>query len=369
MDRQQQHLDYLFRSLQHHPSPYLIYEMDGSIKWANLAANYIFRMENLSDLTIKKIDTEESVSKTSNKDRIALSYETPVEVQLRNISFFIRTRVHLIPVEKSEGFLLIEVLCPSREGLEALQQTIACIEFDRIDLAYQKQVNLKTGKVTGIEALLRMRDEQGNIIPNDELIPQIEGESLFSLVVLASLVKLSEFFAVKNTLGLKKATIYLNVSAHTVMHPEFCDVFMNFVDSMNLKPHEFGLEVTETAELSNTKVAAKSLQTLKDKGIKIALDDFGAGYSSLRYLKDLPVDVVKLDKLFTSGIDDPTTGRLISFVVEVCKALSLEMIGEGIENEKQKEAMINIGCEIGQGFLMHKPEFLETFKPVGNTDG
>ena len=204
MDRQQQHLDYLFRSLQHHPSPYLIYEMDGSIKWANLAANYIFRMENLSDLTIKKIDTEEGVSKASNKDRIALSYETPVEVQLRNISFFIRTRVHLIPVEKSEGFLLIEVLCPSREGLEALQQTIACIEFDRIDLAYQKQVNLKTGKVTGIEALLRMRDEEGNIIPNDELIPQIEGESLFSLVVLASLVKLSEFFAVKNTLGLKR---------------------------------------------------------------------------------------------------------------------------------------------------------------------
>ena len=89
MDRQQQHLDYLFRSLQHHPSPYLIYEMDGSIKWANLAANYIFRMENLSDLTIKKIDTEEGVSKASNKDRIALSYETPVEVQLRNISFFI----------------------------------------------------------------------------------------------------------------------------------------------------------------------------------------------------------------------------------------------------------------------------------------
>ena len=99
------------------------------------------------------------------------------------------------------------------------------------------------------------------------------------------------------------------------------------------------------------------------------MDDFGAGYSSLRYLKDLPVDVVKLDKLFTSGIDDPTTGRLIGFVVEVCKALSLEMIGEGIENENQKEAMINIGCEIGQGFLMHKPEFLETFKPVGNTDG
>ena len=104
------------------------------------------------------------------------------------------------------------------------------------------------------------------------------------------------------------------------------------------------------------------LKTLKEKGIKIALDDFCAGYSSLRYLKDLPVDVVKLDKLFTSGVDDPTTGRLISFVIEVCKALNLEMIGEGIENEEQKKAMMDIGCKIGQGFLMHKPEFLTTLK-------
>ena len=163
IDNQQQHLDYLFRSLQHHPSPYLIYKLDGTIIWANLAANYIFRMEDLGDLSIKYIDTE-NTKKASNENLIALSYETPLEVQLRNISFFIRTRAHLIPIENSKGFFLIEVLCPSREGLEALQQTIACIEFDRIDLAYQKQVNLKTGKVTGIEALLRMIDEEGNII-------------------------------------------------------------------------------------------------------------------------------------------------------------------------------------------------------------
>ena len=367
MDNQKEHLDYLFRSLQHHPSPYLIYELDGSLKWSNLAARYIFRMDNLKDLSIKNID-QASIANGVNKDPIAQSYETPIEIQLRDITFFIRTRVHLIPIEKSEGFFLIEILCPSREGLEALKQTISCIEFDRIDLAYQKQVDLNTGEITGIEALLRMRDEKGEVIPNDLLIHQIEGESLFSLVVLASLTKLSEFLEAKNSLGLEKATIYLNVSAHTVMHPEFCNVFLDYVDRMNLKPNEFGLEVTETAELSNTETADKSLKTLKEKRIKIALDDFGAGYSSLRYLKDLPVDVVKLDKLFTSGVDDPTTGRLISFVIEVCKALNLEMIGEGIENEEQKKAMMDIGCKIGQGFLMHKPEFLETFKTKINSD-
>ncbi|MFM1569490.1 MAG: EAL domain-containing protein [SAR86 cluster bacterium] len=360
MIEDQEKLQYLFRSLKHHPSPYLIYELDGSIRWANLAAKYILRIEDLNDLTV--LVPRESLESLESKDGIAQAYDSPIEVSLRQIKFLMRTRVHRIPFEGSEDFLLIEILCSSREGLEALQMTISCIEFDRIDLAYQKQIDLKSNKVTGVEALLRMRDETGEIIPNDVLIPQIEGESLFSLVVMSSLEKLKEYFKKKDEIGLSDATVYLNVSAHTVMHPEFCNIFTNFVESLNLKPNEFGLEVTETAELGDTKTASDSLKKLKEKGIKIALDDFGAGYSSLRYLKDLPVDVVKLDKMFTGNIQDPVTGKLTSFVVEVCNTLSMEMIGEGIETEEQKQAMIEIGCQIGQGFLMHKPEFLTSLK-------
>ena len=360
MIEDQEKLQYLFRSLKHHPSPYLIYELDGSIRWANLAAKYIFRTEDLNDLTV--LVPRESLESLESKDGIAQAYDSPIEVSLRQIKFLMRTRVHRIPFEGSEDFLLIEILCSSREGLEALQMTISCIEFDRIDLAYQKQIDLKSNKVTGVEALLRMRDEEGEIIPNDVLIPQIEGESLFSLVVMSSLEKLKEYFKKKDEIGLSDATVYLNVSAHTVMHPEFCNIFTNFVESLNLKPNEFGLEVTETAELGDTKTASDSLKKLKQKGIKIALDDFGAGYSSLRYLKDLPVDVVKLDKMFTGDIQDPVTGKLTSFVVEVCNTLSMEMIGEGIETEEQKQALMEIGCQIGQGFLMHKPEFLTSLK-------
>jgi len=360
MIEDQEKLQYLFRSLKHHPSPYLIYELDGSIRWANLAAKYIFRIEDLNDLTV--LVPRESLESLESKDGIAQAYDSPIEVSLRQIKFLMRTRVHRIPFEGSEDFLLIEILCSSREGLEALQMTISCIEFDRIDLAYQKQIDLKSNKVTGVEALLRMRDETGEIIPNDVLIPQIEGESLFSLVVMSSLEKLKEYFKKKDEIGLSDATVYLNVSAHTVMHPEFCNIFTNFVESLNLKPNEFGLEVTETAELGDTKTASDSLKKLKQKGIKIALDDFGAGYSSLRYLKDLPVDVVKLDKMFTGDIQDPVTGKLTSFVVEVCNTLSMEMIGEGIETEEQKQALMEIGCQIGQGFLMHKPEFLTSLK-------
>ena len=146
------------------------------------------------------------------------------------------------------------------------------------------------------------------------------------------------------------------------MHPEFSSIFSNFVEEMGFKKNEFGLEVTETAELSSTEQAGLYLQRLKDSGIKIALDDFGAGYASLRYVKDLPLDVIKLDKHFTNGLDDQATAKLIGFVVEVCNSLSLEMIGEGIETEEHKKHMLEIGCAIGQGYLMHKPEFIETLK-------
>ena len=268
----------------------------------------------------------------------------------------------MIPVDESKGIMLIELLCSSRPGLDALRNTIDCIEHKRIELAYQKQVDLETNKVTGIEALLRLQDGEGGYLPNDEIIPQIEGESLFSLVVLESLVQLEKFFAIKDEIGFKDATLYLNVSAHTIMHPDFCSIFTDFVDKHKLSPNQFGLEVTETAELSDISIASKSLSLLKAKGIKIALDDFGAGYASLKYVRDLPIDVVKLDKHFTFNVSDPSTARLISFVSEVCEDLELEMIGEGIETEEDKKMMLDLGCKIGQGYLMHRPDFLDSFQ-------
>ena len=359
--RSEKELKYLTKSLLHHPSPYIIYELDGSIAWSNLAANYIFNLSSLDEISVVKID-DRVKGDFGDPESIALYYDTPIEISLREINFLMRTRVHMIPVDISNGIMLIELLCSSKEGLDALRNTIDCIENHRIELAYQKQVNLKTNEVTGLEALLRLQDGKGGYLRNDQIIPQIEGESLFSLVVLESLVQLAKFLEVKDKIGFKDATLYLNVSAHTIMHPEFCSIFTEFVDKHNLKDNQFGLEVTETAELSDIKVASDSLKLLKAKGIKIALDDFGAGYASLKYIRELPIDVVKLDKHFTFNVSDPTTARLISFVSEVCEDLNLEMIGEGIETEEEKNLMIDLGCKTGQGYLMHRPNFLESFK-------
>ena len=143
-----QELNYLTKSLLHHPSPYIIYELDGSIAWANLAANYIFNLSSLDEISVIKID-DQVKNNFGDLESIALYYDTPIEISLRKINFLMRTRVHMIPVDESNGIMLIELLCSSRSGLDALRNTINCIEHKRIELAYQKQVNLETNEVTG----------------------------------------------------------------------------------------------------------------------------------------------------------------------------------------------------------------------------
>ena len=224
MQHKDKELNYLTRSLLHHPSPYIIYELDGSIAWANMAAKYIFNLSKLEEVSIKKID-DEIKNNFGDLESIALYYDTPIEITLRKINFFMRTRVHMIPVSDNTGIMLIELLCSSRDGLNALKETIECIENNRIELAYQKQYDLNTNKITGVEALLRMQDGKGGYFANDKVIPLIEGEKLFSLIVLESLNQVKDFFKQKDAKGLSDATLYLNVSAHTIMHEEFCKIF------------------------------------------------------------------------------------------------------------------------------------------------
>ena len=218
---------YLTESLQQHPSAFIIFDKDLKINWMNNSSKYIFTCEDSKDLLIKGVFSLEE-SKKLEEANIASSFESNIEIQLRKITFFLRSRVHEVPLEDGSSFFLLEVITNSKESLEAMKGTITCIEYDRIDLAYQKQINLKTGKLVGLEALLRLKDEDGNIIPNDKFIPLIEGESLFSLIVMSSLQKLKKAFELKKEFDMDGVTIYLNVSAHTAMQDNFTKIFVIF---------------------------------------------------------------------------------------------------------------------------------------------
>jgi len=206
-----------------------------------------------------------------------------------------------------------------------------------------------------------LRDENGDIIPNDKLIPLVEGESLFSLVVLASMQKLKEIFKFKKENKLD-FTVYLNISAHTAMQENFCKIILDFVKENNLTSGDLGLEITETAELEDITRAAEYFEKLKSHGIPLALDDFGAGYSSLSYLRDLPIKMVKLDKDFSRTVSEQDTQELVKFVVSICENMELDMLAEGIETQEQQETFLRLGCDKGQGYFHHRPQFLDEFK-------
>lgn len=352
-----QQAKYLIKSLQHHPSPYLILSKNTGIEWMNKSSQYVFDTSDIEDINITPFVSHGTAKKI---EAIGSSFQSDLELSLRKIKFLLRSRVHEIPLDKEESFFLVEVLAQSEAALDALKNTIACLENDRIDMAYQKQYDLKTGDLVSVETLLRLRDEAGNIIPNDELIPLIEGESLFSLVVLASMQKLKEIFVFKKEKNLD-FTVFLNISAYTAMQENFCNLILDFVSENDLNPGDLGLEITETAELEDRIRAAEYFEKLQKHGIPLALDDFGAGYSSLSYLRDLPITLVKLDKNFSQTVSREDTQELVKFVVTICKNMDLGMLAEGIETKEEEETFIKLGCQKGQGYFHHRPQFLEQF--------
>ena len=137
---------YLTESLQQHPSAFIIFDKDLSIKWMNNSSKYIFTCEDAEELKIKGVFSL-GASKKLEEVKIASSFESNIEIQLRKITFFLRSRVHEVPLEDDSSFYLLEVITNSKESLEAMKGTITCIEHDRIDLAYQKQINLKNGNL------------------------------------------------------------------------------------------------------------------------------------------------------------------------------------------------------------------------------
>ena len=353
-----QQAQYLIKSLQHHPSPYLILTKEAGVEWMNKSAQYVFDTTEISDIDIAPIV---SIGASKKIEAIGSSFQSDLELSLRKIKFFLRSRIHEIPLDKEDSFFLIEVLAQSEAALSALKNTISCLENDRIDMAYQKQYDLQTGNLASVETLLRLKDEKGNIIPNNELIPLVEGESLFSLVVLASMQKLKDIFLFKKEKNLD-FTVFLNVSAYTAMQENFCKLILDFVEENDLNPGDLGLEITETAELEDRTRAAKYFEKLQEHGIPLALDDFGAGYSSLSYLRDLPITLVKLDKDFSQTVSEEDTQELVRFVVTICKNMELGMLAEGIETKEQEDTFIKLGCQKGQGFFHHRPQFLDDFK-------
>ncbi len=231
----------------------------------------------------------------------------------------------------------------------------SALERGEFFLLYQPLFDLATTRIYGVEALIRWCHPTRGVVGPDDFIPMLEESGL---IVEVGRWVLAE--ACRQTAEWKRhghdLTISVNVSMRQLEAPVLVDHVREALHAAELEPGALLLEITETALMRDADSTIARLTKLKSLGVLIAIDDFGTGYSSLGYLRQFPVDAVKIDRSFITAMgDSPESGVLVHTMVALGRALGLGTVAEGIEDEFQLERLRTEGCERGQGFLVSRP--------------
>ncbi len=230
------------------------------------------------------------------------------------------------------------------------------LENDQFHLVYQPQINLKTGDIVGVEALLRWQDPEHGIISPSEFIPFAEESGLItkigSWVLRNALTELRGWI----DSGLPEIRMSVNMSARQLTEKNIVKEIGSVLNELNLDGSVLEIEITENAIMDDMESIVQKLKKLADMGVTIAIDDFGTGYSSLSYLHKLPIQTLKIDRTFLKesryAKDDHT---IVNTIVAMAKGLKLNVIAEGVETQSQLDYLREIDCSEAQGFLFGKP--------------
>lgn len=226
---------------------------------------------------------------------------------------------------------------------------------DQFTLHFQPQINHCSHRLLGFEALIRWQHPEKGLVPPNAFLPQVERNNL-----LLSLTDWVIGEACRQQLrlqeqGLVMTPIAVNIAPVSLRATNLTHLICRHLERCGLERSSLIVEITEDA-LADGDEAAKALHQLKEAGLKVALDDFGAGYSSLARLRELPIDILKLDRSFVNGIDvDTGQAALAEAIIRLAQGLDLKLIAEGVETEAQLAALGNMGCENVQGFLTGRP--------------
>ncbi|MES3001861.1 MAG: EAL domain-containing protein [Pseudomonadota bacterium] len=230
---------------------------------------------------------------------------------------------------------------------------------------YQPQVGAD-GRMTGVEALLRWRHPHRDMVPPSHFISTAEETSLIipigHWVLQQACAQLAEWAQREDR---KHLSIAVNVSVRQFRHPDFVDEVMTVVKNSGIAPHKLKLELTESLLADGIEVTVAKMGNLKAMGVTLSLDDFGMGYSSLSYLKRLPLDQLKIDREFVKDIlTDANDAAIAKTIIGLAQSLNLGVVAEGVETPEQREFLAKQGCQEYQGFLFCRPlpiEELEAF--------
>ncbi|MDX5645224.1 bifunctional diguanylate cyclase/phosphodiesterase, partial [Clostridioides difficile] len=230
---------------------------------------------------------------------------------------------------------------------------------------FQPKYSLSDYQIIGAEALVRWDNPQKGLIPPIEFIPVFERNGFIVNIDFYVFEEVCKKIREWMDEGQKVVPISVNLSRMHFVNSNFIEEFKLIVDKYKIPTRLIELELTETAVLDNIEGLLDTMNNLKEKGFVISMDDFGTGYSSLNLLKELPVDILKLDRAFFTEKDESNNEKIvISNVIKMAKELKMKVISEGVETISQVEFLKQIGCDMVQGYLFSKPMPVKEFEKI-----
>ncbi|MFK8023278.1 MAG: putative bifunctional diguanylate cyclase/phosphodiesterase [Ilumatobacter sp.] len=223
----------------------------------------------------------------------------------------------------------------------------------QLEVYYQPIVEIASTRPRGAEALLRWHHPELGQVPPDVFIDVAEDSGLIVEIGEFVMAEVGAYLARRPS---SETYVTVNVSARQLSRSEFVDTVATTLATHDLRPHQLAIELTENVLMDAAGTSLQQLTRIRDMGVHVGVDDFGTGYASLTYLKQLPVSFVKIDRSFVDGLQDDQNDRTIAdAVIGLADALDLTVIAEGVETEKQAEILTELGCRFAQGYLFGRP--------------
>lgn len=250
-----------------------------------------------------------------------------------------------------------------RYRMEELLRT--AIEADELILNFQPQMNLRTGELESVEALVRWNSEELGLVAPDDFIPLAENTGM--IVPIGEWVLRTACFQAQEWIaaGVPLKRVAVNISVIEFIRPDFVKMVSQIVKESGLDASFVELEITESVLVEDTFSAVNTLQILKDLGFLLSIDDFGTGFSSLSQLKHFPIDRLKIDQSFVHGmLSNVHDTAIVKAVVAMASSMKLKVIAEGVETKEQLALLNNIHCDEAQGFLLSRPVAAEAIPGI-----
>lgn len=263
-----------------------------------------------------------------------------------------------------------EMHIQAHQRMQLEQELRRAIDQEELVLYYQPIIEIATGQLCGLEALVRWHHPTQGLVPPDKFIPVAEETGLIVPLSRWVLRTACEQLAVWHQRFPKSAdlTISVNLSAKDLLRPDLLAELDELLERTGLQGHHLNIEITESVLIESIQTAVVILKQLKARSAHITIDDFGTGYSSLSYLHQLPVDAFKIDRSFVNNMEtNSRNSDIVETIITLSNRLGLHAIAEGIETEQQLQHLRLLGCELGQGYWFARPmpsEAMEAFFPT-----